>query len=183
MQAIPRKAMAPQHPGPEPELYVWLAPDTAVQAAIDAHRRQWLWPRESHLPKAHRLHLTLCLLGTRSDAEVEDIGKALAGVRAGSFDLVLDWSGVWSRNGVAVICPGEHPGLTRLHRAIDRAMSPWARPAAWKPHVTIARRAQGADAPPLTPIRWQVREFLFVRSWLPPHAPWHEVLRRYPRAS
>jgi RNA 2',3'-cyclic 3'-phosphodiesterase len=180
MQAIPSKEIAPQPSGPEPELYVWLAPDAAAQAAIDAHRRQWLWPQGSHQPKPHRLHLTLCLLGTRTDAEIEAIGKALAGVRAGSFELVLDWSGVWSRHGVAVVCPAVHPVLMRLHRAIDRAMSPWARPAAWKPHVTIARRAQGADAPPMAPLRWQVREFLFVRSWLPPHPARHEVLGRYP---
>ncbi len=182
MQTILRQEIAPQRPTAEPELYVWLAPDAAVQAAIDAHRRQWLWPQGSHQPKPHRLHLTLCLLGTRSDAEVEGIGKALARVRADSFELVLDWSGVWSRHGVAVVCPAGHPGLMRLHRAIDRTMSRWARPAAWKPHVTIARRAQGADAPPMTPIRWPVREFLFVRSWLPPHPPWHEVLGRYPLA-
>jgi RNA 2',3'-cyclic 3'-phosphodiesterase len=180
MEAIPGLNIDSQRAGPAPELYVWLAPDAKVQAAIDEHRREWPWPQGSHRPKAHRLHLTLCLLGARGDNEIASIDEALAGVQADSFELVLDGSGVWPRHGVAVICPAEHPALTQLHVAIDRAMSPWARPAAWNPHVTIARRAQRANAPGITPIRWQVREFLLVRSWLPPHPVRHEVLGRYP---
>ncbi|VTU18234.1 2'-5' RNA ligase [Variovorax sp. SRS16] len=164
---------------PAPALYVWIAPDPAVQAAIDAHRRAWWWPEGSHQPKPHRLHLTLCPLGARSDAQLEGIDEALRGVRAGSFELVLDRSGVWTRNGVAVVCPQAHPGLTKLHHAIERAILPWARPAPWEPHITIARRALGAGAQRMTPIRWQVREFVLVRSWLPPHRVWHEVLGRH----
>ena len=162
----------------EPELYVWLAPDAAVQAALDAYRHQWTWPQGSHLPKSHRMHLTLSLLGTRTADEIEDIGEALAGLQESSFELALDRPAVWSR-GIVVVCPAEHAGLTRLHAAVARAISPWARHAAWKPHITIARRAEGAEPPPMAPIPWQVREFLFVRSWLPPYPVQHEVLGRY----
>lgn len=184
---MPPTASTPPAPhGPTssaPQLYAWLAPDATVQAAIDAHRSQWIWPPRAHQPRPHRLHLTLHPLGVHGEADIARFAEALAGVRANGFELVLDWSGVWPHNGIAIVTPRADADLERLHGAIGRAVAwclPQHGPGRWTPHVTIGRHALHAAATRMEPIRWKVRDFLFVRSWLPPHPAWHEVLGRYP---
>lgn len=169
-----------------PQSYVWLQPPPAVRAALDAHRRQWWWPRGSHLPAAQRLHLTLHALGSLEPQRVEVVARALSRLRQPAFELELDWCGVWPGSGVAVACPRPGAALAHLHGALAQALpaAPGGRGGAdaaadWQPHVTLAWQAWGAGAPPMPPLRWPVREFLFVRSWLPPHAARHELLGRY----
>jgi len=168
-----------QHAASRPGIYVWLRPTASVRQALDAHRRRWWWPQPNHQPAAHRLHLTLHALGPLDDACIAQVSGALSQVRADCFDLELGWSGVWTGNGVAVACPRPAPALMRLHGALRQAL-PGARPRqGWSPHVTLAWRALEAGAALLDPLRWPVREFLLVRSWLPPHQTRHEVLGCY----
>lgn len=163
-----------------PQAYVWLRPSTALAEALDAHRRHWWWPQGSHQPKAHRLHLTLLELGPLGDDDLQQVAHALSGVEAGSFDLELAWSGVWTGNAVAVARPRAHPGLTQLHAALSRRLRGMAAARSWSPHVTLAWDVPRAGAAVLQPLHWPVREFLLVRSWMQPGEPaQHQVLQRY----
>lgn len=170
-----------------PMLYAWLKPDETVQAAIAEHRAQWVWrtqPKPS-LPKPHRLHMTLCHISPQGDAAVEGIRQALADVHMAGFELLLDWSGVWTHNGIAIVRPQPNAALDALQQAVVRQLAPWlsGRHEQWAPHITIARNALRAAAPAMPPVRWPVREFQFVRSWLKTRPVWHEVLARYPLQS
>lgn len=171
-----------------PMLYAWLKPNEAVQTAIAEHRAQWVWrtqPKPS-LPKPNRLHMTLCHISPQGDAAVEGIRQALGELRMEEgFDLLLDWSGVWPHNGIAVVRPQPNAALDRLQQAVVRQLAPWlsGRHDDWAPHITIARKASGATAPTMPPVRWPVREFQFVRSWLKTRPVWHEVLASYPLQS
>ncbi|WP_280816261.1 2'-5' RNA ligase family protein [Variovorax sp. TBS-050B] len=159
-----------------------------MQAAIQAHRAQWLWPRGHYLPRLDRLHLTLLdLVEKEEDSTAEErLREALANTPTQhSFELALNTSRTWN-NDVSVVQPAEHEALHALHEGILRAVRSIglmaARPA-WNPHVTIARESAHAARPPtLAPIRWQVREFRLVRSHrAPPYL--HEPLAAYPLAA
>ena len=169
-----------------PPACVWLRPSPEVSEELAAHRAQWWWPAGCHLPEAHRLHLTLHELGPLSDDQLEHVLRALSTLRADAFDLELAWSGVWAHHprAVAVACPRAHPALTDLHAALSRRLRGRAPVRGWSPHVTLAWDAPRAAAAPLPALRWPVREFLLVRSWMPPGARGrHEVLRRYALAA
>lgn len=169
-------------PAQPPPLLIALFPDPAVQAAIEAHRTDWWWPRGHRCPPAHRLHLTLLCLETQDDALEVRLGDALATVPMQPFELALDTSCTW-RNDVSVLQPAEHPCLRALHDEVLRAARGAGlvvpRPG-WVPHITIARQSECAARPPrFAPIRWQVREFRLVRSHRGPVFR-HELLARYP---
>lgn len=163
-------------PSSLPQTYVWLRPPLPVRRALEAHRQQWWWPRGSEQPRPHRLHLTLHALGTPGERQVDAAIAALRALRLPAFELELAWSGVWTGNGVAVACPRLHPALAQLHAASAQALGRQVPARSWTPHVTLGRNALHAGAALLPPLRWPVREFLLVRSWLPPHPVRHEVL-------
>lgn len=163
-----------------PQAYVWLRPPSELAHALDLHRQHWWWPHSNHQPKAHRLHLTLQELGPLDDATLAQVSRALAGLQADAFDLELAWSGVWTGNAIAVARPQAHQGLTQLHASLSRLLRGRCVPRSWSPHVTLAWGVPRAGAAPLAPLRWPVREFLLVRSWMRPDEPaMHEVLNRY----
>jgi 2'-5' RNA ligase len=166
----------------QPPLLIALFPDATVQAAIQAHRADWWWPRGHRCPPAHRLHLTLLCLDAQDDAIEARLREALAKVPMHPFELALDTSCTW-RNDVSVVQPAEHPGLRGLHDEVLRAAREAGLalpPSGWVPHITIARQSEGAARPPrLAPIGWKVREFRLVRSHRGPVFR-HELLARYP---
>lgn len=162
-----------------PQAYVWLRPPVELAEALDAHRKHWWWPDDCEFPHASRLHLTLHPLGPLDDAELDQVLNAMSALRVHAFDLDLVWSGVWTRNAIAVVRPREHDGLTRLHAELSRCLHGSDPVRGWSPHVTLARKVPRAGADLLPALRWPVREFFLVRSWLRPHRVRHEVLRRY----
>lgn len=165
-----------------PQTYVWLRPPPSVSHTLDAHRRRWWWPRDARLPAVHRLHMTLHPLGVLDDAQIHAVASALQRVRLPAFQFELDWTGVWTRNGIAVACPRPDAGVAQLHEACARALGASPRSVAWLPHVTLARNALGAGAELIEPLRWPVDAFWLVRSWILPRGSRHEVLRCYPLA-
>ena len=163
-----------------PQTYVWLRPPPQVSRALDVHRRRWWWPRGARLPAVHRLHMTLHPLGVLDDARIQAVAEALQRIRFPSFQFELDWTGVWTRNGIAVACAAPDAAVAQLHDACARALGSSLRSGAWMPHVTLARDALGAGAELIEPLRWPVDAFWLVRSWILPRASRHEVLRCYP---
>jgi 2'-5' RNA ligase len=99
-----------------------------------------------------------------------------------AITLEFGQSEIWP-HGTAVLRPLAIPqALARLHSALAPRVSGFGlaldeRP--YQPHVTLARRAAGAQAPAQSPgIRWQADDgYVLVRS-LPDRAG-YEVLKRY----
>jgi 2'-5' RNA ligase len=92
-------------------------------------------------------------------------GLAVAGPR---FELPLTDLESWPR-GLVVLRPREVPGaLLELHAALAAALGRLDLPLerrAFKPHVTLARRAPGITSRALVhPIRWPVRGYSLVVS-------------------
>ena len=162
-------------------LLIALFPEPDVQAAIEMHRKDWIWPKGHYFPRGPRLHLTLHCFGDQPKAVEKRLREALAQVRVQPMNLVLDSSRTW-RNDIAVLQPAEHGVLRALHADIGRAVQKAGivtETPTFTPHITIARRTEGAAYPmSLPPIPWRVRKFLLVRSFTA-HPVEHKVLGTY----
>ncbi len=113
-------------------------------------------------------HLTLAFLGNATRPQTTLLIKALQNVSFAPFELTFDHIGFWARPRIVWLAPSENPG--GLLELVD-AM--WARAKAcgfepeikaYRPHVTLARKASRPQAPIFAPLRWQVREFVLAKS-------------------
>ena len=146
-------------------------------------RDAWQWPPAASPVAPERLHVTLHFLGAVPLPAVPDLCAGLAAVRARRFELRFGRPDLW-HGGVAVLLPlAVPPALLELQRQLGEAlqglgMTPEARP--YRPHVTLARKAQGAHLPTeLIDVHWRVRGFALVES-RPGRPPAYHVLQRYP---
>jgi 2'-5' RNA ligase len=162
-------------------LFTALWPHAATRAAIAQWQRAWLWPRQAAQVSADRLHITLHFLGDVPVERLPELKRALR-VPFEFFALELVQGEVWP-NGVAVLQPDSVPlPLERLHTALGRTLAGLALPVEtrpYRPHVTLARRAKGAIAPPPGLVaHWQANDgYVLVRSL--PGGAGYTVLERF----
>ena len=161
-------------------LFLALWPDDATRVALARCRDAWTWgPAAAPEPTA-RLHLTLHFLGAVPEPRLPELMDGLQ-LPSRPFTLGLDRSERWP-NGAAVLSPSLlPPDLLALHAALrDRlhllGLSTETR--AYRPHVTLARRARDALAPVhTTPVHWPVSGYALVASRPAPQD--HVVLRAF----
>lgn len=164
-----------------PRLFVGLWPRREEVATLVAQQQRWQWPKGSSIVEQHRLHLTLHFLGNIDYVRLAEI---TAGIRVPfePFDLSFTHAEVWPQ-GIAVIgaTPVPEP-LRTLHSRLAEALRKLSLPLEmrpFRPHVTLARRAEGAS-PPREPFRlsWRVDSYVLVESVLGPDGGYH-VRQRY----
>jgi len=148
-------------------LFVAIMVDDAAQAALLKHRQQWTWPHSAKLADAATLHTTLHYFGEIAPALEASLLRALRDVPMTAFDMRLGAGTVWG-GGIAVLLVDHDDALTRLHAAIDQVVKGLGlRPdkRSWTPHLTLAKRAQGALPPPkAADIKWRADRFSLVWS-------------------
>jgi 2'-5' RNA ligase len=159
-------------------LFLALWPDPAVRAALRTWRGAWNWPRGASPVHTDKLHVTLHFLGDLPRARLPELLDAFQ-VPFTPFALRIARAALW-HNGIAVLEPAEEPPALRdLHARLAQALvglglQPEAR--TYRPHVTMARRANGAGLPPDVPaIDWQVDRYVLVES----RSGSYNVLREY----
>jgi 2'-5' RNA ligase len=162
-------------------LFIALWPDEALREALLSWCAQWQWNAAAKRVAAHRLHLTLHFLGDGPRKRLSALRQALA-VPFAPFSLSLGRASLWT-GGVAVV-ETEHlpPHLARLHTALGDALTGLGLPTesrAFRPHVTVARRAQTAAAPASGPcIVWAVERYVLVDSSAP-RADGYRIVQAY----
>lgn len=162
-------------------LFIALWPDEAVRAALHARQQAWRWPAGARLVAPEHLHVTLHFLGAVETVRAAALAPALD-VAFEPFVVEVGAPAVW-HGGIAVLEAAVVPDLAALHESLGRALLAQgfeAETRPYRPHATLARRAEGAVAPPgLPPIAWRVDGFALVRS----AGGRYEVLLRYPLTS
>jgi 2'-5' RNA ligase len=163
--------------------FVALWPDAMLRTAIAAQRQRWSWPAEASITHTERLHLTLHFLGHLASEQVGAVREALRGVAFAPMTLSLDVAELWN-NGVAVLRPRTPPAaLATLHAAIGEALVPLGfKPPRRRflPHVTFARKAEGALPPAsAVAVAWRVEGFVLVESRLEPPPARYLVIESY----
>jgi 2'-5' RNA ligase len=154
-------------PADSARLFIGLWPPDAVRDAALRHAGQWSWPRRARRVRPDKVHMTVHFLGAVPRERIAALTDALAEPFE-PFELRLDHAELWP-GGIAVLgadtVPSEAIALhARLRDAIERlGLTPERRP--WRPHLTLARQAQGAVPPARhEAIAWPVRGFVLVES-------------------
>ena len=162
-------------------LFIALWPGEALQEAIASWQSHWTWPPHAALVRRERLHLTLHFLGNVPEGRLCDLARGLK-VPFEPFSLALGEAQVWP-NGVASLRPDHTPDvLWRLHADLGRAVGALDLPVEARPyraHVTLARRARGAQPPPQGPdLHWRIDAgYALVRTL--PGGAGYKVLERF----
>ena len=150
-------------------LFFALWPGDEVRARI-ARLGEWVAARAGGraVPPA-KLHLTLCFLGDVADDRVRAALTAAGSVRRGPFGIAIDTIGSFRDARVAWAGPSRiPPGLAELQSSLEsrlRAAGFELEPREFAAHATLARRiARTLPLEAVTPIAWDVREFVLVRS-------------------
>ena len=163
-------------------LFVALWPDDAVRDELARRRDAWRWPRSAAPVKTERLHVTLHFLGDVERELIPELSDALA-VPFAPFELELGHAKLWP-HGIAVLEPLAVPAaLMHLHARLEKALAGTGIAGdarAYKPHVTLARRAGGTTPPTgAAPLRWQVNGYRLMES-RPAAGGGYFTLRGYP---
>lgn len=160
-------------------LFIALLPDPDVRHVLRTWRDAWDWPRGASPVRNERLHMTLHFLGSVSTARIPELRDALA-VPFDPFELEFGQPKLWP-HGIAVLEPHTTPGqLVQLHADLGGALQRLDMPVeerAFKPHVTMARRAVKATVPEGGPaLTWAVDSYALVEST----ASGYTALQNYP---
>jgi len=149
-------------------LFLALWPGDDAVDRIVAWQSAFGWPPAARPTARAALHVTLHFLGDVPRARLPELALALRGP-VEAFDVVLDAANLW-HGGIAVLEPtATPPGLTALHARLGdvlRGLGLRTEERPYRPHVTLARHAQGArvPAPPATPPSWRATSFALVES-------------------
>ena len=148
-------------------LFIALWPDPRVRHLLREWRDAWEWPRGASPVKNERLHMTLHFLGSVSSARIPELREALA-LPFEPFELEFGEQKLW-KHGIAVMEPHAPPGqLVQLHATLGEALTRLEMPVeerAFKPHVTLARRAVKAAVPASGPtLTWAVKGYALMES-------------------
>lgn len=173
--------LSPLSPSDSARLFLALWPGSRQRAALAQHQREWQWNAAPSLMRPNNLHLTLHFIGKVPNQRLPQLRQALR-VPCAPFDLRLGQPELWS-HGIAVLRPQAVPeALLQLQAALGAALQALDLPPPareFRPHLTLARRAQGATPPPReASIDWPVRGYALVES-LPGSAADYRVLESY----
>jgi 2'-5' RNA ligase len=153
---------------PDLRLFLALWPPADVAAQLQAIAQGWQWPPSARRTPPERLHITLHFIGAVPAPEVSNLQQALSVPWLGCA-LALDRAEVWP-GGIAVLEATRVPEPAReLHAVLGERLRQFGLPVEsrrWRPHVTFARKAQGARPPPgLPPLHWKAQpHYLLVQS-------------------
>jgi RNA 2',3'-cyclic 3'-phosphodiesterase len=158
---------APTSPADTLRLFVALWPDAAAHAWLRACDAAIVWPAGAVRAGPERWHMTLHFLGAVPRAQLTELLAALQH----PFDpFAIEFGRVeaWPR-GLVVVQPTDAvPALQHLQAALGQALQRAGQRVearAFKPHVTLARRAARAGlAAPSPPQRWPVSAYALVAS-------------------
>lgn len=157
----------PAGAGATVRLFVALWPSPRLRAALAARRAAIGWPHGAAPVDDAKLHLTLHFLGAVAAAQLPRLVPALQ-VPVQAFELRLGGAVAWPHGLVVAPVLAMPEALLALHAGLATALAGLGlalERRAFRPHVTLARRAGGAllpaDDPPL---RWRNRGYALVWS-------------------
>ncbi len=161
-------------------LFLALLPGPAVQGALQAHARAWHWPLDAQRYAPADWHVTLHFIGAAPRARLDELRAALD-LPMTPFELRFGEPMLWP-HGLAVLLPLAVPtALQALHDQLGvrlRRLGLRTDARAYRPHLTLARRAEQAMLPAPPAWGWRVRGYVLMESIGQPEAR-YRVLQDY----
>ena len=172
----------PDEPAPaSARLFLALCPGPQVQAAVETHAHGWHWNADAARYAPADWHVTLHFIGAVQRSRLDELRAALA-VPMRPFELRFGEPALWP-HGLAVLLPMAVPAaLQALHDELGRRLRQLGLKTderAYRPHLTLARRAVHAQPPAQWPAwGWRVQGYVLMESTGQPEAR-YQVLQRY----
>jgi 2'-5' RNA ligase len=167
---------------PKRRLFFALWPDQETRAAVVRATREVVQRSAGRATPAENLHVTLAFLGDVGESEFAQL-QHIPPPLIGAFELQIDTLDFRKRPRLLWAVPETLPAaLSGLEswlwgRLEDLGIERERR--AYRPHVTLARRANYVGDP-LAPLSWPVTGFVLVQSSLgPPHSS-YEIVKTWP---
>lgn len=171
--------MSPGAPDPA-RLFLALLPGAAVQDALREHALAWHWPSDAQRYAPPDWHVTLHFIGAVSRSRLDEMRAALD-LPMTPFELRFGEPMLWP-HGLAVLLPMAVPAaLQQLHDSLGvrlRQLGLRTDERPYRPHLTLARRAEQAVPPAPPAWGWMVRGYVLMESTGRPEGR-YRVLRRY----
>ena len=155
---------------PFERLFFALWPDASLREQIAGVRNNLPGLERGRVLLDRNLHLTLHFLGNIALEQVDCFLQQAHKVRARAFKLELDTPGYFKRPQVAWLgCQQIPAGLVELHRQLGSYIEYCGfqvEERAYNPHMTLARKIRKRPNMPqsVQPLRWQVNEFVLIKS-------------------
>jgi|KBSMisStandDraft_5_1062788.scaffolds.fasta_scaffold95521_4 2'-5' RNA ligase len=163
----PRLSAGTHGVGRRARLFVALWPDPDIRAQLSRRRDAWRWPAAAKPVADDRLHLTLHFIGAFGRTQIAALDRLLKAVALEPATLRACDEEVW-RGGIAVLRFAGDSSLAALHRRLGAVLADLGvtvDPRPFSPHVTVARRARGAERPAdPAAIEWRADTFALVES-------------------
>lgn len=154
-------------------LFLGLWPDKASLRDLQDWADGLHWPHGAKRTLPQHLHLTLHFLGDTEASRVPALCAALP-TRLPAMELQLDALQCWGQGLQVLVADETQPALAALHAelaALLRAQGLPVESRPFRPHVTLARKANGLQAP--TPaLRWRSRALVLAQSLHGYHPLW-----------
>lgn len=159
--------MSREEPLGTARLFLALCPGRAVQAALATHADAWHWNEGVARYAPADWHVTLHFIGAVPRSRLDELRAGLT-VPLTPFELRFGQPALWP-HGLAVLLPMAQPvALQQLHDQLARRLHQLdlrtdERP--YRPHLTLARRAQAARPPARWPAwGWWVQGYALMAS-------------------
>lgn len=175
---------SPEAPRDSARLFLALCPGEAVQTALAAQAQAWHWNPDAARYAPADWHVTLHFIGAVPRSRLAELRAGLD-VPVPPFELRFGQPALWP-HGLAVLLPMALPvALQQLHDLLARRLHQLdlrtdERP--YRPHLTLARRAQTARPPARWPAwGWRVRGYALMESTgeTEPGGQRYRVLQQY----
>lgn len=164
----------------EARLFLALVPGEAVRAELGAHTQAWRWNDGALRYAPPDWHVTLHFIGPVPRTRLDELRAALAQPFT-PFELRFGEPALWP-HGLAVLLPmAAPPALQALHDRLGerlRRLGLRTDERPYRPHLTLARRAEQAVPPAPPAWGWMVRGYVLMESTGRPEAR-YRVLQRF----
>ena len=164
-------------PAEQLRLFLGLWPDEASLRDLQTWVDDLPWPAGAKRTLPQHLHLTLHFLGGTEAARVAPLCAVLPR-RLPAIELRFDALQDWGQGLQVLVAAQTPPVLAELHAELaallrDQGLPVETRP--FRPHVTLARKAGGLQAP--TPaLRWRSRALVLAQSLQGYHPLWQAAV-------
>ena len=152
-----------------------------------------LWALSPPLTQGRRLpwqtlHVTLAFIGEVDQGQCDQLAALGDSLSGRAFELSFEQLRYQPGRGVLSVVPHQAPfALQALERQLRRRLSEQGfrtDTRAFRPHVSLARRARLDDIPvTVTPVIWSVDGFCLMASHMSAQGSRYEVLRRWTLAA
>lgn len=120
------------------------------------------------MTRAPKLHMTLAFLGDVARPRIRELTALAAQFEGDAFELQLDLTGGWRRQGIVWIAPQVVPAalnslVSALHQSLRTAEFTLEK-RAWRAHVTLLRDVQTMTDFSRPALQWRVHDIALVES-------------------